>query len=88
MLLREAKKDLLDGIYIRFRTDGSVFNLRHLLSRTKNLSLNGCLLMIVPSWRTQRNFVWAALLLRQSSNSLWIDHQSQGNRSHVPESPL
>ena len=29
-MLREAKEDLLDGIYIRFRTDGSLFNLRRL----------------------------------------------------------
>ena len=34
-MLREAKHDLPDGIYIRFRTDGSLFNLRRLLSRTK-----------------------------------------------------
>ena len=27
MMLREAKEDLVDGIFIRFRTDGSVFNL-------------------------------------------------------------
>jgi len=35
MMLREAKEDLTDGIYIRFRTDGSLFNLRRLLSHTK-----------------------------------------------------
>lgn len=37
MVLCKAKDDLQDGIYmyIRFCTDGSVFNLRHLLSRTK-----------------------------------------------------
>ena len=34
-MLREAKEDLPDGIYIRFRTNGSPFNLRRLLSRTK-----------------------------------------------------
>ena len=34
-MLREAKEDLPDVIYIRFRTDGSLFNLRHLLARTK-----------------------------------------------------
>ena len=27
IMLREAKEDLLDGIYIRFRTDGSLFNI-------------------------------------------------------------
>ena len=37
MILREAKEDLHEGVYIRFRTDGSVFNLRRLLSRTKTL---------------------------------------------------
>ena len=35
--LREAKEDLPDGIYIRFRTDGSLFNLRRLLARTKTI---------------------------------------------------
>ena len=35
IMLREAKGDLPDGIYIRFRTNGSPFNLRRLLSRTK-----------------------------------------------------
>ena len=33
----EAKEDLPDGIYIRFRTDGSLFNLRRLLARTKTI---------------------------------------------------
>uniref|UniRef100_UPI0025F63694 RNA-directed DNA polymerase n=1 Tax=Thiolapillus sp. TaxID=2017437 RepID=UPI0025F63694 len=33
IMLREAKEDLPDGIYIRFRTDGSLFNLRRLLAR-------------------------------------------------------
>ena len=37
ILLREAKEDLLDGIYIRFRTDGSLFNLRCLPARTKTI---------------------------------------------------
>lgn len=37
MMLHEAKEDLHEGIYIRFRTDGSVFNLRCLLARTKTL---------------------------------------------------
>ena len=35
IMLREEKEDLLDGIYIHFRTDGSLFNLRRLLARTK-----------------------------------------------------
>ena len=34
---REANLDLPDGIYIRFRTNGSLFNLRRLLSRTKTI---------------------------------------------------
>ena len=34
-MLREAKEDLTEGIYIRFRTNGSVFNLRRLLAQTK-----------------------------------------------------
>ena len=37
MMLREAKEDSDEGIYIRFRTDGSVFNLRRLLARTKTM---------------------------------------------------
>ena len=36
IMLREAKENLPHGIYIRFRTDGSLFNLRRLLARTKN----------------------------------------------------
>ena len=32
---REAKEDLTDGIYIRFRSDSSLFNLGRLLARTK-----------------------------------------------------
>ena len=35
IMLREAKDDLPDGIYIRFRTDGSVFNFRRFLTRKK-----------------------------------------------------
>ena len=37
IMLREAKEDLPDGIYIRFRTDGSLFNLRRLLALTKTI---------------------------------------------------
>ena len=36
-MLREAKEDLPDSIYIRLRTDGSLFNLRRLLARTKTI---------------------------------------------------
>ena len=35
IMLREAKQDLLDGIFIHFLTDSSLFNLRCLLPRTK-----------------------------------------------------
>ena len=34
-MLLEAKENQLDGIYIRFRTDFRLFNLRRLLARTK-----------------------------------------------------
>ena len=34
-MLHEAKEDLPDSIYIHFRTDGSLFNLRQLLAHTK-----------------------------------------------------
>ena len=37
IMLREAKDDLPDGIYIRFRIDGSHFNLRRLLACTKTI---------------------------------------------------
>ena len=37
IILREAKEDLPDGIHIRFRTDGSLFNLRRLLAHTKTI---------------------------------------------------
>ena len=33
MMLREAMEELTEGIYIRFRADGSVFNLRRLPPR-------------------------------------------------------
>ena len=36
-MLREAKEDLSDGIYICFRTDSSLFNCRRLLARTKTI---------------------------------------------------
>ena len=36
-MFREAKEDLPDGIYTRFRTDGRVFNFRRLLTRTKTV---------------------------------------------------
>ena len=36
-MLHQAKEDLPDCIDIRFRTDGSFFNLRRLLARTKNI---------------------------------------------------
>jgi hypothetical protein len=35
LMFRETKEDLTEGIYIRFRTNGSVFNLRRLLAQTK-----------------------------------------------------
>ena len=58
IMLREAKEDLTDGIYIRFRTDGNLFNLRRLLSRTKipprNSSLSCCLLTTPPFSPTRR----------------------------------
>ena len=37
IMLREAKEDLPDGINIRFRTDGSLFNLGRLLARKKTI---------------------------------------------------
>ena len=36
-MLREVKDDLSDGIYISFRTDGRLFNLRRLLTRTETI---------------------------------------------------
>ena len=36
-MFREVNEDLQDGIYIRFRTDGSLFNLRRLLALTKTI---------------------------------------------------
>ena len=36
-MFREANDYLPDGIYIRFRTEGSLFNLRRLLARTKTI---------------------------------------------------
>ena len=39
LMLREAKEDLVDSIFIRFRTDGSIFNLRCLLAHTKTIEV-------------------------------------------------
>ena len=36
-MLHEAKEDLPDGIFIRFRTDGNLVNLWHLFTRTKTV---------------------------------------------------
>ena len=36
-MLRQAKEHILDGVYIRFRSDGSLINLRRLLSHTKTM---------------------------------------------------
>ena len=36
-MLQEVKEDLYEEVYIQFRTDGSVFNLRRLLARIKTL---------------------------------------------------
>ena len=36
-MLREATEDLPDDMYIRFQTNGSLFNLRRLLERTKTI---------------------------------------------------
>ena len=38
-MLREVKEDLNEGIYGRFRTDGSTFFLRRLLARAKTLEV-------------------------------------------------
>ena len=35
--MKQKKEDLAEGIYIRFRTDGSVFNLHRLMAYTKTL---------------------------------------------------
>ena len=37
IMFRETKEDLPDGIYIRFRTDGNLFNLLCLLASTKTI---------------------------------------------------
>ncbi|CAH1266638.1 Hypp3464 [Branchiostoma lanceolatum] len=62
MMLREAKEDPSEGIYIRFRTDGSVFNLQRLLARTKTLEAlilellfaDDCALLAHPGEALQR----------------------------------
>ena len=37
MIIRKAKRDFVDGIYIPFRTDSSVFSLGRLLAHTKTI---------------------------------------------------
>ena len=51
IMLHEAKEDLPDGIYIRFRTDGSLFNLRRLLTRTKTIEEHFTELLLYHSTR-------------------------------------
>ena len=48
--LREAKDDLPDGIYIRFRADGSLFNLRRLLACTKTIEELNTQLLFADSY--------------------------------------
>ena len=49
IVLCDAKEGLPDGIYIRFQTNGSLFNLRRLLARTKTIDellfADGCALL-------------------------------------------
>ena len=90
MMFREAKDDLQDGIYIRARTDGSVFNLRHLLSRTKTSEKLTTDLLFAddcgPSGAHRGSPPENHHILRQRSDSLWTNHQPQENRSHASES--
>ena len=58
-MLCEAKEDLPDSIYIRFRTDGSLFNLR-LLARTKT----------IEELITELLFADACVLLAQTEEAL------------------
>ena len=50
MMLREAKEEVLDGIYIRFRSDGSLFNLRRLLAHTKTVEQLITELLLYSTW--------------------------------------
>ena len=79
-MLRETKEDLPEGIYIRFRSDGSVFNHRRLLARTKTIEellLSSCLLTTAPFSPTCRK-----LYNTSSTTSLM---QPKGSASHQPE---
>lgn len=40
MMLQEATADVTEGLYIRYRTDGGIFNLRRLLAKTKTTDKN------------------------------------------------
>ena len=66
-MLREAKEDLPDGIYIHFRTDGSLFNLRRLLARTKNHRGTHHLSKAISSFGRLSERVWQSLSLRLST---------------------
>ena len=52
MMLQQVTEDLVDkdsGVYIRFRTDGSLFNLRPLQAHTKTTEkLSCCSLLMLP----------------------------------------
>ena len=56
-MLREAKEDLPDGIYIRFRTDGSLLTFgvsSHAQKSSRNSSLSCCLLTTAPLSPTRK----------------------------------
>ena len=50
IMFREANEDLPDGIYICFRTDGSLFNRRRLLTRTKTIEKHITELPFADDW--------------------------------------
>ena len=78
LMLREAKEDLVDGIFIRFRTDGSIFNLRRLLVHTKTIEVlivellftDDCALLA----HTQEELQYIVNPLCGSCKGIWFYH--------------
>ena len=90
-MLREAKEDLYEGIYIRLITDGSVFNLLHLLARTNTLEelilkllfADDCTLLA----HTEDVLQTVVNHFADAAQAFWSNNQPEEDRGHVPETP-
>ena len=82
-MLREVKEELSEGIYIGFRTDGSVLNLRRLLARKRDdrgadpwtaHTVCVCKQWLTTSQGLLKHSVWPSAWRRQRSRFTKIPH--------------